>query len=214
LRAILRDKGVLTGSTGQENLELMQNRFEAAVVSLEEFLFQNGLSIEDFFSLVTNMYNLADKAGVPLHKFPLHIEELKDNIDVLRKELSQKEKKNQDFLNDNKKILELVQEYIANKPILVTVENLKKQVRDAEKRIRELEELDNERRSKDLEEQNTGSVFETELEKAKEELLPNVDMTYSMNMLKDVLKNPSRYMGVISRMSDLYDGYHGIQHAN
>lgn len=163
LRAILRDKGVLTGSTGQENLELMQNRFEAAVVSLEEFLFQKGLSIEDFFSLVTNMYNLADKAGVPLHRFPLHIEELKDNIDVLRKELSQKEKKNQDFLNDNKKILELVQKYIANKPILVTVENLKKQVRDAEKRIRELEELDNERRSKDLEEQNTGSVFETEL---------------------------------------------------
>jgi hypothetical protein len=33
-------------------------------------------------------------------------------------------------------------------------------------------------------------------------------------MLKDVLKNPSRYMGVISRMSDLYDRYHGIQLAN
>jgi hypothetical protein len=39
-------------------------------------------------------------------------------------------------------------------------------------------------------------------------------MTYSLNMLKDVLKNPSRYMGVINRMSDLYDGYRAIQHAN
>jgi hypothetical protein len=214
LRAILRDKGVLTGITGQENLELMQDRFEAVIVDLEVFLFHKGLSVEEFFGLVTNTYDLTDKVGVPLSELPIYIEDLKDKIDVLTKELSQKEKKNQDFLNDNKKILELIQEYIANKPILVTVENLKKQVRDAEKRIRELEELDNERRSNDLGKQNIGSVFETELEKAKEELLPNVNMTYSMNMLKDVLKNPSRYMGVISRMSDLYDRYHGIQHAS
>ena len=221
LRAILRDKGVLTGSTGKENLELMQDRFEASVVIMEEFLFHKGLSIEDFFSLVTNMYNLADKVGVQLNEFPAYVEELKFNIDVLRKELSQKEKKNQDFLNDNKKTLELVQEYIANKPILVTVENLKEKLADtegklanAEKRIRELEESDNERRSNDLGKQNMGSVFETELEKATEELLPNMDMTYSLNMFKDVLKNPSRYMGVINRMSDLYDGYRAIQHAN
>jgi hypothetical protein len=107
------------------------------------------------------------------------------------------------------------------KPILVTVENLKEKLADtegklanAEKRIRELEESDNERRSNDLGKQNMGSVFETELEKATEELLPNMDMTYSLNMLKDVRKNPSRYMGVINRMSDLYDGYRAIQHAN
>jgi hypothetical protein len=188
---------------------------------MEEFLFHKGLSIEDFFSLVTNMYNLADKVGVQLNEFPAYVEELKVNIDVLRKELSQKEKKKQDFLNDNKKTLELVQEYIANKPILVTVENLKEKLADtegklanAEKRIRELEESDNERRSNNLGKQNMGSVFETELEKATEELLPNMDMTYSLNMLKDVLKNPSRYMGVINRMSDLYDGYRAIQHAN
>ena len=186
----------------------MQDRFEAAVVSMEEFLFHKGLSIEDFFSLVTNMYNSAEKVGVPLNEFPSHIEELKVNMDVLRKEISQEEKKKQDFLENNKKTLELIQKYIANKPILVTLAN-------AEKRIRELEEeLDNERRSNDLGKQNMGSVFETELEKATEELLPNMDMTYSMNMLKDALKNPSRYMGVISRMSYLYDGYRGIQQTN
>jgi hypothetical protein len=39
LRAVLRDKGVLTGSTGEENLELMRDRLEAAIVDLEVFLF-------------------------------------------------------------------------------------------------------------------------------------------------------------------------------
>jgi hypothetical protein len=111
--------------------------------------------------------------------------------------------------------LELLQEYIANKPFLVTLENLKKQLVNAKGRIRELEEeLHNERHSNDLEEQNTRSVFETELENAKEDLLPSVEIPHSMNMIKDVLKHPDRYMGVISRMSDIYDRYHGIPNAN
>ena len=162
LRAVLRDKGLLTGSTGQENLELMQNRLEAVIVDLEVFLFYKGLSFEDFFSLVTNMYNLADKVGVPLNKFPSYIEELRDKIDILRKEINRAEKKKQDFQNDNKMTLELLQEYIANKPFLVTLENYKKQLADAKGRIHELEEeLGIERRSNDQEEQNTWSVFET-----------------------------------------------------
>jgi hypothetical protein len=153
--------------------------------------------------------------SVPLNKFPLYIEELKDNINVLRKETNQEEKKKQDVLKDNKKILELLQEYIANKPFLVTLENLKEQLADAKGRIRELEELQNERRSNDLGEQNMGSVFETELDKAKlsQVKLPR-EMPHSINMIKDVLKHPDRYMGVISRMSDLYDRYHGIPDAN
>jgi DNA repair exonuclease SbcCD ATPase subunit len=216
LRSVLRDKGVLTGSTGQENLELMQDRFEAVIVNLEVFLFREGLSIEEFFGLVTNMYNLADKIGVPLNKFPLAIEELKDNMDVLRNEINQAEMKKQYFLNDNKMTLELLQEYMADKPFLVTLRNLKEQLADAKGRIRELEEeLLNERRSNDLGEQNMGSVFETELDKAKlsQVKLPR-EMPHSVNMIKDVLKHPDRYMGVISRMSDLYDRYHGIPDAN
>lgn len=212
LRAVLRDKGLLTGSTGQENLELIQNRLEAAIVNMEVFLFYKELSIEEFFSLVTNMYNLADKVGVPLKEFPSYIEELKDKIDVLTKEINQAEKKKQDFLNYHKKILESVQEYNANKPFLVMLQNLKGQLADKEGRIRELEdELDNERRSNDLEEQNTWSDFETKLEKAKKELIPSsVEIPHSMNMIKDVFKYPSRYMGVISHMRKIYHLYHGI----
>jgi predicted RNase H-like nuclease (RuvC/YqgF family) len=157
------------------------------------------------------MYNFADKVGVPLNMFPSYIEELKDKIDVLTKEINQAEKKKQDFLNYHKKTLESVQEYNANKPFLVTLENIKEKLADKEGRIRELEEeLHNERRSNDLEEQNTGSVSETELEKAKKELIPpSVEIPHSMNMIKDVLKHPDWYMGVISRMSDIYYVYHG-----
>jgi hypothetical protein len=42
----------------------MQNRLEAIVVDLDVFFFREQLSIEDFVSLVTRLYNTADKLGV------------------------------------------------------------------------------------------------------------------------------------------------------
>jgi hypothetical protein len=37
---VLREKGLLTGITGQESLELMQNIVEALIVALEVFCFR------------------------------------------------------------------------------------------------------------------------------------------------------------------------------
>jgi DNA repair exonuclease SbcCD ATPase subunit len=211
LYTVLRDKGMLTGITGEQNLELMQDRLEAAIVEMEVLLFQKGSSPEDFFSLVTNMYNFADRVGVPLSEFPSYIEELKDRIKVLTEEINQAEKKKQDFLTDNKITLELLQEYIANKPFRETLKNVEEKLAVAEERIRELEEeLDAERRSKDLEEQNELSVFDTELEKAKEEILPGMEIPHTMIMLKAILKHPGRYRGVINRFWDLYIRYQEV----
>jgi hypothetical protein len=106
--------------------------------------------------------------------------------------------------------LELLQEYITNKPFLVTLKALKEQLADAKGRICELEELDNKERSNDVEEQDMSADFETELEKAKKELLPSLEIPRSMIMIKEVLRNPDRYMGVISSFWDLYDRYHGL----
>jgi hypothetical protein len=54
---VLREKGLLTGITGQESLELIQARLEAVIVDLEVFCFKKDQSIEDFVSLITNMYD-------------------------------------------------------------------------------------------------------------------------------------------------------------
>ena len=48
-----------------------------------------------FVSLVTRMYNTADKLGIPLDRFPAHITELGDWIDALRGELDQLEAEKQ-----------------------------------------------------------------------------------------------------------------------
>ena len=156
LYEVLREKGLLTGITGQESLELMQNRLEALIVALEVFCFKGELSIEDFVSLITNMYSTADKLGISLDRFPAYITELKDRIDALRKEIDQIEAKKQDALKDCNMTLELLQEYNANKPFILQMRKLKQQLVDAEEKIREgKDELEKERLWNKLEEQYT-----------------------------------------------------------
>ena len=165
---VLREKELLTGIIGQESLELMQDRMEALIVDLEVFCFKKEqLSIEDFVSLITNMYNTADKLGVSLDRLPAHITELGDRIDALRGELDQLEAKKQDALRDNEATAELLQEYNANKPFIQQILMLKQQLADKDEEIRKgKEELENERFWKAFEEKHTWSISEDELDKA------------------------------------------------
>jgi hypothetical protein len=213
---VLREKELLTGITGQESLELMQNRLEALIVALEVLCFEGELPIEDFVSLITNMYNTADKLGIPLDRFPTYITELKDRIDALRKEIDQIEAKKQDALKDCNMTLEFLQEYNANKPFILQMRKLEQQLADAEEKIRKgEEELENERFWNEFEEQHTWSVSVDELNKASIGLglipVGNFDKNpfLSVSDLKkwamDIFYHPSRYVEEIRQIRDIYD---------
>ena len=102
-------------------------------------MLQGKISIEDFVSLVTNMYDTADKLGVPLVRFPAYITELIDRIDVLGKEIDHIEAKKQDALKDCGLTLELLREYNSNKPFLVQIQKLKLQISDMEEKLHNCE---------------------------------------------------------------------------
>jgi predicted RNase H-like nuclease (RuvC/YqgF family) len=153
---------------------------KALIVDLEVFCFKGELSIQDFVNLITNMYNTAYKLGIPLDRFPAYITELKDRIDALRKEIDQIEARKQDALRDYEIILELLQEYNANKPFILQMRKLKQQLEDAEEKIREgKEELEKERFWNKFKEEHTWSISVDELNKANIELglspLDNLD---------------------------------------
>lgn len=216
LNEVLREKGLLTGITRQRYPEVMQNRLEALIVSLEVLCFKGELPIEDFVSLMTNMYNTAEKLGISLDKFPTYITELRDKIDAERKELDQLEANKQEALKDFNMTLESLQEYNANKPFIIKIRNLEQQLADAEEKIRKgEEELENERFWNEFEEQYTWRVSVEEINNASLGLglstIGNFDRNPSLSVsdlkkwVKDVFYHPSKYVGVIRQMRDIYN---------
>lgn len=219
LYEVLREKELLTGNTGQESLELMKNRMEALVVSLEMYCFKGELAIEDFVSLINNMYNTVDKLGTPLIRLPFYITELKDRIDVLRNEIDQTEAKKQDALMDYNLTLELLQEYNANKPLILQIRKLKQQLAGKEEEIREVkDELEKERFRNEFNEQFTWRVSGKELNDASIGLglspIDNFDKKPSLTaghlkkLVMDVYYHPSKYLEVIKQIRDIYNSQH------
>jgi hypothetical protein len=125
----LKEKGLLTDV--QESLDMVQNRMEALIVALEVFCFKERLSVEDFVSRVTNMYNTADNLGIPIQRFPSYVTELKDRIDILTQEKNRIEANKQAALRDYGVTLELLREYDANKPLLLQIQEYKQQLANA-----------------------------------------------------------------------------------
>ena len=218
---VLREKGLLTGITGQESLELMQERLEAIIVALEVFCFKGELSIEDFVSLVTNMYNTADKLGISLDRLPAYVTELIDRFDAIKKEIDQMEAKKQQALKDYNITLELLQEYNANKPFTQQMRELKQQLEDAKEKVRKLEEeLENANLWNAADEVYTWSIPEDEFNKVRTELVPGSELglgpiknfdgksdlrvVFVKEMIMDLVKYPSKYPGILGQIRDVY----------
>jgi transcriptional regulator with XRE-family HTH domain len=214
---VLREKELLTGIIGQESLELMQDRMEALIVALEVFCFKKEqLSIEDFVSLITNMYNTADKLGVPLDRLPAHITELGDRIDALRGELDQLETKKQDALRENEATAELLQEYNANKPFVQQIRKLRQQVAEKEEEAREAKnELETEKLFEIVGEQITWRVSLEELDEASIGLglsrtynidnNPHLEVRDLREWVMDVFYHPNKYINPLRQIRDIYN---------
>jgi DNA repair exonuclease SbcCD ATPase subunit len=214
---VLREKELLTGIMGQESLELVQDRMEALIVALEVFCFKKEqLSIEDFVSLITNMYNTADKLGVPLDRLPAHITELGDRIDALRGELDQLETKKQDALRENEATAELLQEYNANKPLIQQLRKLRQQVAEKEEEAREAKnELETEKLFEIVGEQITWRVSLEELDEASIGLglsrtynidnNPHLEVRDLREWVMDVFYHPNKYVNPLRQIRDIYN---------
>jgi transcriptional regulator with XRE-family HTH domain len=214
---VLREKELLTGIMGQESLELMQDRMEALIVALEVFCFKKEqLSIEDFVSLITNMYNTADKLGVPLDRLPAHITELGDRIDALRGELDQLETKKQNALRENQATAELLQEYNANKPFVQQIRQLRQQVAEKEEEAREAKnELETEKLFEIVGEQITWRVSLEELDEASIGLglsrtynidnNPHLEVRDLREWVMDVFYHPNKYVNPLRQIRDIYN---------
>jgi predicted transcriptional regulator len=217
---VLKEKELLTGITGKESLQLMQDRMEAIIVALEVFCFKKEhISIEDFVSLVTRMYTTADELGIPLDRFPAYEMELKDRIEALKRELDDLEAKKQNAFRDNEVTLEQLQEYNANKPFIQLLRRLEQKISEKDEEISKVRgELETEILFNYLGERKTWSVSEDEINEASVELglsriynidgNPHLEVRDLKNWVMDVFYHPSKYVEQLRQIRDIYNSQH------
>ena len=192
VREVLREKGFLTDP---ETHDHMQDRLEAVIVAFEMFCFKRNLSVEDLIGHVTNIYDAAEILGVPLDKFPEYIADLKNTIDVLVKETGQLETKKQIMLEDCATTAETLLEYNANKPLVVKIQKLKRELADAKQALKSEKSLNK------IGEELEWSVYED----------PGTwDLKYLRKLVMHVYQFPRKYREIIREIIREYN----ISHIN
>jgi predicted transcriptional regulator/uncharacterized protein YoxC len=216
LLEVLREKKLIAENDGHETLALMQGRLEALVVAFEVFCFRKNLQIEEFADLVTNMYNAAEILGIPLDKFPEYITDLKNRIEVLVKDVDRLTTKRQELLKKYKMTSESLQEYNADKPLVVKIQKLERALANAGEALKNEKFLHKvEKEIEQVGEELEWSVDESELIEANAQISGrhcyNLNGTETLNvnhlreLVMDVFNRPSKYPETIRDMMREYD---------
>jgi|RhiMethySRZTD1v2_1073278.scaffolds.fasta_scaffold1018440_1 hypothetical protein len=135
LYEILIGNGALNGPTGRESLEIVQNRMESLIVSMEVLCYKKNIGIEELASLVANMYSASETFSIPLDRFPAHIAELEDRISVLTREMERLEAKKIDMFVDYNITSDSLRAYEADRPLIEKIKRLKEELACAEEAL-------------------------------------------------------------------------------
>jgi hypothetical protein len=58
---------------------------ESLIMSLEEFCYQQNLSVKQFFDFIHSIYLITEKLGIPLVDIPDHIKEQEARVKIYQK---------------------------------------------------------------------------------------------------------------------------------
>jgi hypothetical protein len=211
LKSLLEEKEVQLGNAQNDNPFAELKKFEEIVVSIEVLCFKAGMTTDQFFERLLDQALLADKHGISLLRLPTLIDQMKREIENLKK-------KTEDEVKRQGATMNLLREYQTEKPF---IDSTRRQLEDAVKKRdscqRELDYLREENRRIVLEQEREEYSWYSEPgeeEMAKAELKSNTDYNRWLIEpgLKVILLHLYRYQGKyvepIRKILDTYNSLH------
>jgi hypothetical protein len=213
---VMKEKGLITATTGPESLELFSNMIESLTVSLGIFCFEQGSSIEEYASIISEVYSTASRFGITFDEFPSYISNQQKIINKLRKEIEILDNKRRLALKDHEMTLEILEEYDNYKPFIIQIQNRDKELAAKEEELANAKkELQQERFWKELEERPGWSIQERELDTLyiglgyghfnNRDVKQERFLTDFKEMVIDLFYHPSNYIQEIKEIKKKYD---------
>lgn len=216
LKSLLEEKEVQLEIPKDDNLFAELKKFEEIIISIEVLCFKAEMTTERFFGHIVDQALLADKHGVSLLMLHTLIDQMKRDIENLKKE---KEQLNIDTENEVKRqgaTMNLLREYLAEKPLLdSTRQQLEDAVKEKDSCQSDLNYVRNELNRiiwEQKEEEYSWYADPAEEEKAKAQLEEDYARWLMKPGLKAILLHVYRYQGkYVEAIRKIIDTYNSLQ---
>jgi hypothetical protein len=224
LKSMLEEKEVQLEMPQNDNLFSEYRKFEAIIIAFEVLCFKNGVTMDQFFANVADLYSLYERYGASEKGLFDYVVRLKHDIEWQQKEIQRLRLETKDEVERKGATMNLLQDYKANSPLFeFTKRELEKVSKERDVCQKQLENVREqfERIVWDKKEDEYGwSVCSEGADEAGARLRTEMDvneMDYYLSRLSkiglrkiifDFSHYPSEYTAPIRHMIDIYDKLH------
>jgi hypothetical protein len=224
LKSMLEEKEVQLEMPQNDNLFSEYRKFEAIIIAFEVLCFKNGVTMDQFFANVADLYSLYERYGASEKGLFDYVVRLKHDIEWQQKEIQRLRLETKDEVERKGATMNLLQDYKANSPLFeFTKRELEKVSKERDVCQKQLENVREqfERIVWDKKEDEYGwSVYSEGEDEAEARLRTEMDvneMDYYLSRLSkiglrkiifDFSHYPSEYTAPIRHMIDIYDKLH------
>lgn len=224
LKSMLEEKEVQLEMPQNDNLFSEYRKFEAIIIAFEVLCFKNGVTMDQFFANVADIYSLYERYGASEKGLFDYVVRLKHDIEWQQKEIQRLRLETKDEVERKGATMNLLQDYKANSPLFeFTKRELEKVSKERDVCQKQLENVREqfERIVWDKKEDEYGwSVYSEGADEAEARLRTEMDvneMDYYLSRLSkiglrkiifDFSHYPSEYTAPIRHMIDIYDKLH------
>jgi hypothetical protein len=185
-----------------DGLGLAEEKVELLIEHVNTYCFKRGTAEKEFVSKIVEICKMLDSLGFSIDDLPVYIVQKKIQLEALDEEISERQEKIRQIVDEYNTTKNDLEEYRRNRPLRESVKRLTNTLSDKENEIILLEK-DLRRCRLDLElEKNSMLVSETEFDEANKKLPPDrpLDVGELVKITEEIFYNPSRHVDIIRLM--------------
>ena len=203
------DLSILSSSIRIKNkldkVGLNEDQVESFIESIIIYCFKHGLTAEEFLNIVNKVFALSENLGMPLDQLPNYIMQQQLESEKVRGETEDAKLKQHQVLQHYNVTMDVLEEYIRNKPLVETIKSQQDKLEKAERQIDYLKkELSNEQ-LKNFRFEYSLLISEYELNEANKLLDRRIEPTELReiaDIADEIYHNPSKYTDIISEIRE------------
>jgi DNA-binding CsgD family transcriptional regulator len=188
-----------------DEMGLNEDQVESFIENIIIYCFKRGLTAEKFLNIVNKVCALSDNLEMSVDQLPNHIMQQQLELEQVKGETENAKLKQHQVLQHYNVTMDVLEEYIRNKPLVETIKSHQNKLEKKERQIQYLKkELRNEQ-NKNFEFKYSQLVSEYELNEANKLLDRRIEPGELREIADEIYHNPSKHTDIISEIRERRD---------
>src|SRR5215212_1197041 len=185
-----------------DRMNISEDKIDSLIDNGNIHCFKRGLPADEYFNNVDKVCALSNNLEMPLDELTKNIIQQELELEKVEKETEDAKLKQHQVLQHYNVTMDVLEEYIRNKPTVETIKSYQNKLEKAERQIQYLKKELCTEQNKNFEFKYSRYISEYEINEANKILDRRIEPTELREIADDICHNPSKYTDIISEIRE------------